>query len=275
MKKALTILAFSAVINSYGQVGINTTEPKQELDINGDLLVRNTLRFPDSSNPEMGNGGISGQFLISTGDTTPPKWGTVNIPVVPPGSYYLANAESISDLGTNGDGSNQGVTLSGTFDSGTIPYNEGMDINTTNSGKQIWYPLDGLKTNMIIPGASNDNKVSITLQTIIQFVGNLPAANSYTSFAIGVFIDDKLYAVRLGFFGYDVIDGFQTETVSTTINNLSAGQHTIRVAVARRYNYLGGNLDLYVGKKPPTATNTSNFTNRSSITIQSYVKNTD
>lgn len=150
-----------------------------------------------------------------------------------------------------------------------------MDITAMNAGEQIWYPLDELRTNILIPGSSNDNKVSITLQTIIQFVGNLPTANSYTSFAIGVFIDNKLHAVRLGFFGYDVIDGFQTETVATTINNLSAGQHTIRVAVARRYNYLGGNLDLFVGKKPPTATNTSNFTNRSSITIQSYVKNTD
>ena len=280
MKRVLFALVSLVVTSSYAQVGINTSEPKQELDVNGDVVIRNTLRFPDAANPENGNGGASGQLLMSGGNGAPPQWKTVNIAEVPIGAYYSVGAESISDLGVNGNSSTQGVDLIGSSDSGAFAYAEEMDISAVStasgySGEKVWYPLDGVRTKITIPGTATDNKISVTFQTIFQFVGNLPADDaSYTSFAIGIFIDDKLEAVRLGFFGYDVINGFQTETVAATINDVTAGEHTIRIAVARRYNHLGGTLNLYVGKQAPTATNTSNFTTRSSITVQSYVKNT-
>lgn len=83
MKKELLLIILFAFSASFSQVGINTTDPKSTLDINGNLSVKEIGIFNS-------NIAGSGPLLGSTGNGTPINDG-VYISITPQGSSGANN----------------------------------------------------------------------------------------------------------------------------------------------------------------------------------------
>lgn len=211
MKKILLITNLLIAFLYNAQVGINTTTPVNMLDINGDLNVRKELRT-GGTNTVKGSAGAAGTIFHNNSSLTVNDWKSIKV---------ADGLTSMSLYSMNTLEDKTGVSFSGS-DGATSPYGEGSDITSS------WGVLTGTSSTFSITNATN--KVTFNFQTTAQKTGN---GNS-TSFACGIFVNDKLRAVRT-----DVIIGaagtYKIFNLNATLTNLTQqNNYTVKAACIKR-----------------------------------------
>lgn len=134
MKINITIVALAMSFFSYAQVGINTTEPQATLDVNGNLIVRNTPATPVSGTYD---------FLVvnSVSNEVQRLSGNFNSNASNPYSSTFAKAVEQDGLSLL-DGSLFAGWQKIDFGSGHVPINPGGHFSATNDFYTI--PSDGI-----------------------------------------------------------------------------------------------------------------------------------
>lgn len=226
MKKLLLINLFFLAIFSNAQVGINTSTPVNTLDVNGDLNVRKEIRIGASSATK-GTAGAKGTIFHNNASLNVNDWKNVKV-ADGMGSMSLFSMNSTFDkIGVGFTGNNGAIS----------PYPENMDI-TTN-----WAVLTGTLTTFSVTNTTN--KVTFAFQTTAQKTvnANTTNANASMSFACGIFVDDKLKAVRtdvlLGADGTNKIFNLNATLTNMEIKN----GYTVKVACTKR-NLNGGTIGI-------------------------------
>lgn len=211
---------FTVVLYS-SQVGIKTTTPVNTLDINADLNVRKEIRM-GGTNTVKGSPGVAGTIFHNSSGFTSNDWKSIKI-ADGQGSMSLFSINTVSDQA--------GAAFSGTNGS-TSPYNEDAAISSE------WTVLPGTMDTFSITNMTN--KVVFTFQTTAQKNGN---GNSSSGFACGIFVDDKLKAVRtdvlLGTDGTNKIFNLN----ATLTNLIPKNNYTVKVACTKR-NLNSGTLGI-------------------------------
>ncbi|MDH6251901.1 hypothetical protein M2347_001628 [Chryseobacterium sp. H1D6B] len=221
MKKIffITSLLFAALYSS--QVGINTTAPVNTLDINADLNVRKEIRT-GGTNTVKGSAGTAGYIFHNSSDLTTNDWKNIKI-ADGQGSMSLFSMNTVADK--------TGATFSGA-NGATTPYTEGAALDAT------WTVLTGAVDKFSVTKATN--KVVFTFQTTAQKTANTTAS---ISFACGIFVDDKLTAVRtdvlLGADGTNKIFNLNATLTNVTPKN----NYTVKAACVKR-NLNAGTLGI-------------------------------
>ncbi|WP_291099560.1 MULTISPECIES: hypothetical protein [Weeksellaceae] len=206
------ILLFPVI--TFSQMGIGTDLPKSTLDVNGNLNIKNQLYLGGTDN-SLGNPGVNGQIVVSNGDN-PATWQDVRLPegisTLTISSKYVKDDEI-------------GVSLTNGV---TTAYQEDSNLST-------WSVIENLNTSFNIVNITN--KVNFSVQTIVQ-----RSNSDLASYACGIFIDDKLKAVRT-----DIINttagGYKTYNINITLDNIGVGNHTAKFACRGR-NIASGSLGI-------------------------------
>ncbi|MCJ7934298.1 MAG: hypothetical protein MUW56_11830 [Chryseobacterium sp.] len=210
MKKIFFITSLLLVILANAQVGINTAAPTNMLDVNGDLNVRKELRT-GGTDLLKGSAGTAGDILHNNSTMAANDWKTVKI--------------------ADGQGSMS------VFSINTVADQTGVLFSSPNGATDPYYDGDALTGNWTVLPAATDtfsvtnatNKVTFSFQTTVQKTG----ANS-ASFACGVFVDDRLRAVRT-----DVLIGdsgaYKIFNLNATLANLTPkNKYIVKVACIKR-----------------------------------------
>lgn len=221
MKKIFIIIISLSSVGSYAQVGINTANPVGTLDINGDLNVRNELRT-GGTNTVKGNAGTAGMIFHNSSDLTVNDWKNIKI-ADGQGSMSIFFINTLIDQ--------SGATFNGS-NGATTPYTEDSVIDNT------WTVLSGTQDTFSI--SKPINKVVFSFQTTAQKTGN---GNSSSGFACGVFLDDKLKAVRT-----DVVLGtdgtYKIFNLNATLTDIvPKNNYSVKVACTKR-NINSGTLGI-------------------------------
>lgn len=246
-------LCFISKIIAQQPMGINTSLPVSELHVNGNMSINNELSVGGSKDSK-GNPGKEGQVLSSKGANNTPEWVTLSIPKIVPGALSLTKSFVLVDK--------TGVKIN-TIPNKTI-YKEDEDLILTGSNK--WYLFPELTSSIKIVDPSN--KVNFTLQTIAHLKPTSTEA-SKVSFAIGVFINDKLKAVK-PFYVQGSTMAFTIPTMISTIENLPIGDYTVKIAAIARIRESYTN-DLTIGiPNTPESTNISPFMAKTSLKIEVF-----
>ena len=245
--KNLHLLFLVTCSLSFAQVGINTSKPISKLDVNGEVVLRGSLRVGGTDQVK-GNAGQKDQVLVSQGVGNSPTWKYVNVPFMENGQYKLINTYVADDeVGIRTLTIADGIALSNIGD----PY-------TTN-----WAKVAGLSTSMEIK--SDENKITYQLQAGIE--ANTPTGTGVgeIKFICGIFKNSSLVALRP--------DKITTLTVGTPIQyiytlnyteeNVKKGTHLIEVA-CRRIEGVGHTFSI--------GTNTVGSTNSNSFALKSFMK---
>lgn len=264
------------VSDAFGQVGINTTEPKEMLDIQGSLQIRRDIKVGIESS-DNGNAGVAGQYLMSQGENLPPKW------VSFPGAKIRLSESFL--LSGNVSGASDSIKVSNPFtDNGTSQTNVdeskfrvlNLDESITNSG---WKELKAYTTNVNIE--KENSMITYNFQTQTQSTTGTP----YVMYAVsvGIFLDGKLKSVRtihhngLGRYTYKLLNLMD---VLTGVNpKLDGTKYKLQLAVRVRYFKAIENGKLFMSD--PTiiligrtmdkfVNNTTDFMNRSSLVVNIY-----
>ncbi|QUY55559.1 hypothetical protein [Chryseobacterium arthrosphaerae] len=218
MKKILSITSFLLAFFGNAQVGINTPNPTNTLDVNGDLTIRKELRT-GGTDLLKGSAGTAGDILHNNATLAANDWKSIKI-ADGQGSMSVFSMNRVEDK----------TGLSFTGDGSTSPYSQGAPL--ANGWTVIPTAVDKFSVT------SATNKVTFSFQTTVQKLGT-----GSTGYACGVFVDDALRAVRT-----DVILG---ETGAYKIFNLNAtltdlqqkNNYTVKVACIKR-NLNGGTLGI-------------------------------
>lgn len=223
MKKifVITIGLLSVVYKS--QVGINTSTPANMLDVNGDVNLRKELRT-GGTDTSKGSAGVAGAIFHNNSDLDVNDWKNIKI-ADGQGSMSLFFLNTVSDVA--------GVSFNGSNGS-TSPYTENAALTDS------WSVIPGTVDTFSITNAIN--KVVFTFQTTTQKTGN---NNNSISFACGIFVNNRLKAVRT-----DVLLGADGTNkifnLNATLANLQPqNNYTVKVACTKR-NINNGTLG--VGK---------------------------
>lgn len=221
MKQILLInlLFFGVLLNA--QVGINTATPVNRLDINGDLNVGKEIRIGASAATK-GSSGPKGTLFHNNANLNVNDWKDVKV-ADGMGSMSLFSMTTVFDK--------VGARFSGNNGS-TSPYAEDLDYNTN------WTVLTGTVSKFSITNAVN--KVTFTFQTTAQKTDN---TNASISFACGIFVDNKLKAVRTDV----VLGGDGTNKIfnlNATLTNLPQKKdYSVKAACVKR-NLNSGTLGI-------------------------------
>lgn len=212
MKKLLLITNLLITFLYNGQVGINTTTPVNMLDINGDLNARKELRT-GGTNTVKGSAGAVGTIFHNNASLTVNDWKSIKVAdgLTSMSLYQMSTLEDKTGASFSG---NNGETL---------PYDEGSTMTSA------WTVLSGTQGTFSITNATN--KVTFNFQTTAQKTGN---GNASTSFACGIFVDNKLRAVRTDV----IIGGDGTNKIfnlNATLANLTPkNNYTVKAACTKR-----------------------------------------
>lgn len=192
------------------QVGINTTAPTNMLDVNGDLNVRKELRT-GGTDLLKGSAGRAGDIFHNNSEMAANDWKAIKI--------------------ADGQGSMS------VFSINTVADQTGVTFTSPNGSTTPYYDGDALAGNWtVLPGTADTfsvtnmtNKVTFSFQTTVQKIGAGSA-----SFACGVFVDDKLKAVRT-----DVLLGesgaYKIFNLNATLSNLTPkNKYIVKVACIKR-----------------------------------------
>lgn len=224
---------------TFAQVGIKTNNPTSTLDVNGDLNVNGKFHVGGTDNV-VGDAGTKNKALTSNGLDGGVSWEEVKIPVGYQGGLYLTAVEAHSDRA--------GLDLSQTG-YGTYSADESLSGN--------WTEIPGL--SKVVEVTHTTNKIHVQFQTTAQmnFSGS-------ASFACGIFMDNQLKGVRV-----DIVRGnagsFNVFNINSSFNNVSAGNHTFKVACrGRTFSNESGSLAI---GKPNTSTNLNADMAQSSLSI--------
>lgn len=220
----ISLLFFGALINA--QVGINTATPVNRLDINGDLNVGKEIRIGASASTK-GSSGPKGTLFHNNANLNVNDWKDVKV-ADGMGSMSLFSMTTVFDK--------VGARFSGDNGS-TAPYAENLDYNAN------WIVLTGTVGKFSI--TNDSNKVTFTFQTTAQKTvnGNTTNANASISFACGIFVDDKLKAVRTDV----ILGGDGTNKIfnlNATLTNLAQKKdYNVKAACVKR-NLNSGTLGI-------------------------------
>ncbi len=211
MKKILIINSLLLAVFAGAQVGINTSNPVNTLDVNGDLSVRGELRT-GGTNLLKGSAGTAGYILHNNSEMNVNDWKNIKI-ADGQGSMSVFSLNTVADQ--------TGVTFTG--NGSAVPYSENTTLNNN------WVVLPG--TNDTFSTTNGTNKVVFTFQTTAQKTGN---GSSSAGFACGVFVDNKLRAVRTEVLLGD--DGaYKVFNLNATLTNLPPqNNYSVKVACTKR-----------------------------------------
>lgn len=246
------------------QVGINTDKPQTELDVNGDVTLREELRLGGTTTTA-GNPGEFGQVLFSQDGSHQPVWKFVNVPFLEEGQIQLKYSYAVQDqigiqfptgAGDGDDLSSLGETLDAT-----------------------WTIIPGLETNIEVKRPKN--KVSVFLQSGVEIPSTYSAENGtryFVRYACGVFMNNKLIAIR-----GDQINGVNNKnaknqevfTLSYVLSNLNVGDYNLKVA-CRKMRTSTGNYALAIGRTLNTGTQVANnfmLSSNLKIDVMEYIVN--
>ncbi|MEG0925689.1 hypothetical protein [Chryseobacterium sp.] len=209
MKKIFFVQFLLFIGLASAQVGINTANPVNMLDVNGDINVRKELRT-GGTNALKGSSGLAGDIFHNNTDLQANDWKAVKI-ADGMGSMSLFSINTVADK--------TGVSFSGN-NGQSVPYYEGNSI----SG---WSAIPSASDTFSVTNANN--KVTFSFQTTVQKTGGNSA-----SFACGVFVDDLLKAVRT-----DVLLGesgaYKIFNLNATLTNITPkNQYKVKVACIKR-----------------------------------------
>lgn len=250
-------LTFSFLIAGFlgAQVGINTDNPLSTLDINGDLSLRGKL-YVGGDEGTLGNPGLKGQVLVSSGPGLPPKWLTLNIPDQGE-KFYLIYNNTFEDQ--------TGVEFSSSEVSGNTIYTKGTLLSALSN----WKAIPGLSQTFDV--YSIENKVFFTFETVAQ-LNTTTAFNIWDAadLACGIFVDGKLEGVRLKTVEQtsNAVGTFRTLTMLHVSENIPVGTHSVDVACTRRANY-STNVTLGIGRAVRLE-NLNNFMAKSTMKIEVF-----
>jgi hypothetical protein len=221
MKKIIIIKSLLLAVLVNAQVGVNTSDPVNMLDVNGDINVRKEIRT-GGTNLLKGSAGSAGTIFHNNSELNGNDWKSVKI-AEGQGSMSVFSLNTVADQ--------TGARFSSSNGS-TSPYLEGTAINNT------WTVLPGTSDTFSITNAVN--KVAFTFQTTAQKTGN---GNASSGFACGVFVDNTLRAVRT-----DVLIGsdgsYKIFNLNATLTNLTPkNNYTVKIACTKR-NLNSGTLGI-------------------------------
>ena len=232
---------------SIAQVGIGTSSPISKLDVNGEVVLRGSLRVGGTDTTK-GKAGEKDQVLVSQGVGNSPTWKYVNVPFMENGQYKLINTYvADNSTGIRTLTAADGVALS----------NIGDAYTTT------WAKIAGLKTSMEIQ--STENKITYQLQAGIEANTPTGTAVGEVKFLCGIFKNDKLVALRPDkITTIDEATPIQyIYTLNYTEENVTKGTHIIEVA-CRRIEGAGHTFAI--------GTNTVGSTNSNGFALKSFLK---
>ncbi|NML69341.1 hypothetical protein HHL23_05985 [Chryseobacterium sp. RP-3-3] len=221
MKKIIIIKSLLFAMLANAQVGVNTPNPVNMLDVNGDINVRREIRT-GGTNLLRGSAGSAGTILHNNSEMNVNDWKSIKI-ADGQGSMSVFSLNTVADQTGASFSSPNGVTT---------PYTEGTAITTG------WTVLPGTVDTFSITNAVN--KVVFTFQTTAQKTGN---GNSSSGFACGIFVDNTLRAVRT-----DVLIGsegsYKIFNLNATLADLTPkNNYNVAVACTKR-NLNSGTLGI-------------------------------
>lgn len=210
MKKIIFVTSILLAVATNAQVGINTPNPTNMLDVNGDLNVGKELRT-GGTDLLKGSAGTAGDIFHNNTDLGTNDWKAIKI-ADGQGSMSVFSINTVSDK--------TGVSFSGSSGA-TNPYNDGEDLTGG------WTVIPGTVDTFSVTNGTN--KATFSFQTTVQKTGTNSA-----SFACGVFVDNALRAVRT-----DVLLGdsgaYKIFNLNATLTNLNPkNQYSVKVACIKR-----------------------------------------
>lgn len=243
------------------QVGIDTENPQTELDVNGDVTLREELRIGGTPATQ-GNPGEFGQVLFSQDGSNLPVWKHVNVPFLEEGQIQLKYSYAVQDqVGIqfpNGAGDGDDLSFLG---------------ETLNS---TWTVIPGLETEIEVRRPVN--KVSLFLQSGIEMPNVNTNSGRYVRYVCGIFMNEELVAVR-----GDQINGVYNKnrknqeiyTLSYVLSDLEIGDYTLKVA-CRKVRTSTGNYSLAIGRNLSAGTQIANnfmLSSNMKIDVMEYIIN--
>jgi len=176
MKNKIFIFLVAISPNLFSQVGVGTSKPHTDLDINGTTNVSKEIRL-NGTDTKIGVSGKQGD-LISGNALNNNFWKNFDLPegflegMVLTGSFVNSTFNGVSFPGQ------------GKSSEFAVAYNKGQAMASH------WKELSDL--NQKIKIVKSVNLVTVSVQTLVQ------TNNQNSSFACGIYLDDKLDFVRLG-----------------------------------------------------------------------------
>ncbi|QIX82354.1 hypothetical protein [Chryseobacterium indologenes] len=249
-------LSLCALIKAQTGVGINTTTPKADLDIQGSLGIRQTL-YLQATDTQLGKTGVSGTVIVSRGSGLAPVWKILRRPDVDPFKYFMIDSDATS--------TQNGVVI-GNVNSGYNLYTLDQSLSTFLSPANTGGEITGLSKTFTVN--STTSRVLLSFQAIAQINSN--GISQGADFACGIFIDDKLKVARpVSLTQTSSATGpFYTYDLVGIASNLSIGNHTAKVACTRRSSY--GSLTGNLGISKAVVNNINDFMAQSSLKMEAY-----
>lgn len=258
--RIVSLLFVFTIFFGYSQVGVNTKTPLATLDVQGNVGIRKKI-YLGGNDTTQGTIGQKGTVLVSQGPGLPPVWKIIRVPPFDPFSYF-----SFTNLGIK----TQNGLIIGNATSGSNIYTENQSLTSflgasTASGGVI----DDLTQTITVNNA--ESVLVLSFETIFQI--NSTAQYQGADIAIGIFVDDKLKGVRVYTLNSDIagiVRDFYTFDLIAAAQNLTVGQHTVKVACTRRSNTNNFTGNIGIGKS--VYTNLNDFMMQSSFIIEAYEK---
>lgn len=266
MKTTINLILFLIASSLQGQLGVMTEKPQSALDVNGDFNKKGKLFL---YNDNVLSPGKTGQVLVSRGPGASPTWKALKVPDYESFKYYLIFNDSFRDFNTASSNTGQGVLLGTATSPATISTDlvKGADITNLINNKGF-KEINGLANPFVVN--SSESRVYLQFETVVQ-QNNTAILGSNQMYACGIFVDDKLQSARLNtlFTSTTAESTFLTHNQIGGANNLSKGQHTVRVACARYTT--DTNIVLGIGVPSTTAVNNlNNFMTQASLKVDVY-----
>ncbi|MFT4222117.1 hypothetical protein [Dysgonomonas sp.] len=186
--------------------------------------------------------GRAGDRLVLGNDAVTPVWVAPEMPVAD--GFKLVEAASLTEFSSVVVGTNDGT---GTYDKGTIYSNS-------------WHPI--FETNIDV--SNQQNRLFITAQVPYQSL----ETNLWVSYAVGLFVNDRLEAVRVSAYDFTGDSPFAQETVIFSAEDLAEGVSSVKLCFLRRNS--SSTTTLYVGMSVPSASNANDFMLRPAMSYYFY-----
>lgn len=257
--KNYILLTLILVLNSQlnAQVGVNTSTPRSDLDIQGPLTIRGHIRTAGTDQVK-GSTGRNTNLLVSNGNGNAPEWKSLRIPVIKPNRFYLLFADSYSDR--------SGVRP--TTVTGKTAYTYDMTLPSN------WSTITGLTKDFTVTNSSS--KVFFLYEAVVH--SNSATQYQGIDFACGIFVDNRLKGVRVADLHNPTSTQYPFNTftlVATTQTPLSVGTHQVKVACTRRENYAANSntsaAAIGIGTNASNnTTNVNNFMAQSSLRVEVF-----
>lgn len=218
MKKILFITSVLLAVFGNAQVGINTPNPTNTLDVNGDLNIKKELRI-GGTDVVKGSAGTAGYMLHNSTTLGANDWKSIKI-ADGQGSMSVFSMNTVEDK----------TGLSFTGNGSTSPYYNGDPLTGD------WQVIPAVTDKFSV--TNGNNKVNFSFQTTVQKLGT-----GSTGYACGIFVDNVLRAVRT-----DVILGetgaYKIFNLNATLTNLQQKNNYIVKVACNKRNLNNGTLGI-------------------------------